>query len=272
MDFRYCSNLQTLNLASNGIGDDGAKALADGLKHCRSMQTLNLSHNKIFADGAKAIAGGLKHCPDLKTLNLEQNFIGTDGANALTDSLKHCPDLQILTYESNSIRVMFQDYYSPVEAQSIDSTDSGLDFSDSLVLSRSTQSDSVIQHRALKRLSIQQHSLSHNQLLHQPNYHPAATSVESGIDVSEYLDIITSHQTRFPSHQTSSSSHQTKHQTSSSSHQTSTTSPPRLEPSKLLLTQQPLDQDFSKQVLLEDAISGCAPSTSSTNVSQTHTN
>ncbi len=34
--------LQTLNLERNGIGDDGAKSIADGLKHCSSLQTLNL--------------------------------------------------------------------------------------------------------------------------------------------------------------------------------------------------------------------------------------
>ncbi len=38
----------------NSIGTDGANALADNLKHCINLQTLNLSSNSIGADGAKA--------------------------------------------------------------------------------------------------------------------------------------------------------------------------------------------------------------------------
>ncbi len=75
---KHCSSLQTLNLESNHICADGAKALADGLKHCSSLQTLNLSYN-IGGDGAKALADGLKHCSSLQTLILLRNIIGADG-------------------------------------------------------------------------------------------------------------------------------------------------------------------------------------------------
>ncbi len=59
--------LQTLNLERNGIGDDGAKSIADGLKRFSSLQTLILERNSIGDDGAKSIADGLKHCSSLNT-------------------------------------------------------------------------------------------------------------------------------------------------------------------------------------------------------------
>ncbi len=38
-----CSNLLTLKLEWNSIGDDGTKALVDGLKHCSNLQTLGVN-------------------------------------------------------------------------------------------------------------------------------------------------------------------------------------------------------------------------------------
>ena len=48
----------------NSIGDDGAKALAEGLQHCSSLQTLNLQQNSIGDDGAKALATALQQPAD----------------------------------------------------------------------------------------------------------------------------------------------------------------------------------------------------------------
>eukprot|EP01084_Bolivina_argentea_P062968 115047_1 len=54
-----------LNLRGNGIGADGARALAE-LKQCPALQSLNLDldDNGIGADGARALAE-LKQCPAL---------------------------------------------------------------------------------------------------------------------------------------------------------------------------------------------------------------
>ena len=108
---KHCTNLQTLNLNSNGIGADGAKVLADVLKNCTNLQTLHLDSNEIGADGAKALADVLKHCTNLQTLHLDSNEIGhfdsneigTDGAKALADGLKHCTNLQTLHLDCNEI-------------------------------------------------------------------------------------------------------------------------------------------------------------------------
>ena len=62
-----------MQLKNNGIGADGAKALAEGLQHCSNLQTLHLKNNGIGADGAKALAKGLQHCSSLQALQQPAN-------------------------------------------------------------------------------------------------------------------------------------------------------------------------------------------------------
>ena len=99
----HCTNLHTLSLNSNTIGTDGAKAIADCLKHHTNLQTLDLSSNKVGSDGAKALADCLKHHTNLQTLYLGSNNIGSDGAKALADCLKHHTTLQELRLSFNNI-------------------------------------------------------------------------------------------------------------------------------------------------------------------------
>ena len=100
---QYCNSLQILALGWNSIGADGAKALAEGLQHCSSLQRLELRGNSIGEDGANALAEGLQHCNSLQTLDLANNSIGADGAKALAESLQHCSSLQRLGLGGNSI-------------------------------------------------------------------------------------------------------------------------------------------------------------------------
>ena len=100
---KHHTNLQALNLHSNNIGSDGVKALADCLKHHTNLQTLDLRSNNIGSGGAKALADCLKHHTNLQTLNLYFNNIGSDGAKALADCLKHHTNLQTLNLSSNNI-------------------------------------------------------------------------------------------------------------------------------------------------------------------------
>ena len=100
---KHCTNLQTLDLHSNNMGNDGAKALADCLKHHNNLQTLYLYSNNIGNDGAKALADCLKHHTNLQTLSLSSNNIGSVGAKALADCLKHHTNLQKLYLYSNNI-------------------------------------------------------------------------------------------------------------------------------------------------------------------------
>ena len=65
--------LQTLDLRYNNIGDEGARATADGVKSNTALQTLDLYGNRIGDEGAKAIADALKSNTVLRTLSLLQS-------------------------------------------------------------------------------------------------------------------------------------------------------------------------------------------------------
>ncbi len=66
--------------ASSGIGDDGAKAIAEALKVNAVVTKLWLNNNKIGDDGAKAIAEALK-------VNAVLNFFLNASENAQEDAL-----------------------------------------------------------------------------------------------------------------------------------------------------------------------------------------
>ncbi|KAK3270513.1 hypothetical protein CYMTET_21093 [Cymbomonas tetramitiformis] len=91
----FNTSLNTLNLCDNGIGDEGAKALAVALTpnaegvFNTSLNTLDLDWNAIGPEGAKALADALTPNAEgvfntsLNTLNLNGNNIGPEGAKAL---------------------------------------------------------------------------------------------------------------------------------------------------------------------------------------------
>ena len=96
-------SLTSLDLFLNGIGDDGAKALAAALKNNTSLTSLNLGGNGIGAEGAKALATALKTNTSLTSLNLRGNRIGDDVANALAAALKTNTSLTSLNLVNNGI-------------------------------------------------------------------------------------------------------------------------------------------------------------------------
>ena len=100
---KSCSNLQVLALSVNNIGAEGTVALADGLKSCSNLQDLDLSNNNIGDEGAVALADGLKSCSNLQDLTLTTNNIGDKGAVALADGLKSCSNLQCLSFYAKNI-------------------------------------------------------------------------------------------------------------------------------------------------------------------------
>lgn len=84
--------LQKLSLYNNQIGDDGAAALALGLKFQPNLQELRLARNRIGDAGCQAIVYGLRNCVSntpskLKELSLYDKLIGNDGAKALATLL-----------------------------------------------------------------------------------------------------------------------------------------------------------------------------------------
>ena len=81
--------LTSLNLGLNGIGNEGAIALAIALEdpNC-TLTSLDLYGNNIGPEGAIALANALKTNRTLTVLNLGWNNIGAEGVQTLTEALK----------------------------------------------------------------------------------------------------------------------------------------------------------------------------------------
>lgn len=85
--------LNLLDLGFNNIGDEGIKSLAKGLRDAASnrqggtLQTLYLAGNLIGEDGAMAIADFIRNGSRLRKLYMTGNKIGGDGVKAITDAI-----------------------------------------------------------------------------------------------------------------------------------------------------------------------------------------
>jgi len=91
------SQLQTLNLHNNSIGNEGAMALAEALRFAQKLQTLDLHFNNIGAAGACAVADTLRSLPLLTTLDLGWNILKDEGACAVAQALPSLPHSQLTT-------------------------------------------------------------------------------------------------------------------------------------------------------------------------------
>lgn len=98
-------SLTHLNLRTNGIGANGAAALAKalGTDQCR-LTSLNLRDNSIMAVGAAALAVALKANPVLKDLDLSENLIKEAGAATLAEALGSNGSLTALNLRYNGLR------------------------------------------------------------------------------------------------------------------------------------------------------------------------
>lgn len=100
-DLGACSNLQNLDLSHSGIGASGVQSLH--LDWFADLLVLNLSYNEIGDDGAIALAEGLKYSNSLTSLNLEKNEIGDDGLKVLCEPLQEHANIELLNISSNNI-------------------------------------------------------------------------------------------------------------------------------------------------------------------------
>jgi Ran GTPase-activating protein (RanGAP) involved in mRNA processing and transport len=105
---RVNSTLSSLNLRSNDIEDDGARALAAALQDNSSLTSLNLGSNDIADDGGRALAAALQVNSSLTSLDLEENAIGDDGAQALATALRVNSTFTYLDLDDNEREDEFQ--------------------------------------------------------------------------------------------------------------------------------------------------------------------
>ena len=85
--------LKTLEAPSNGIDDEGAKALAEGLFINASVTELNLNYNNIGAEGAKALAASLaansfRMNSSVTRLDVRANWLDEVGRASLREAIE----------------------------------------------------------------------------------------------------------------------------------------------------------------------------------------
>ncbi|WP_425361484.1 hypothetical protein [Candidatus Tisiphia endosymbiont of Ceraclea dissimilis] len=97
------NSITTLDLSNTGIGDAGAKDLAEALKINKSITSIDLCYNKIGDTEAKALAEALKDNKSITTLYLHNNQIGNVGAQALAEALKVNKAITYFNLNNNKI-------------------------------------------------------------------------------------------------------------------------------------------------------------------------
>jgi len=87
-------SLRSLDLGFNNFGDDGCRALAAAMQesaakagNCGTIQTLYLAGNLIGEDGAMALADVIRRGSSLRKLYMTGNRLGPDGVKALTEAM-----------------------------------------------------------------------------------------------------------------------------------------------------------------------------------------
>lgn len=97
---RFKRNLLRLDLGTNKIGDAGALSIARALQANENMLLLGLSWNEVGDSGAIAFAEALRHgALDLESLLLSVNMITEEGALALLQALPHHKSIEDLTLD-----------------------------------------------------------------------------------------------------------------------------------------------------------------------------
>ncbi len=90
------AKVKHLLLGTNGLGDEGAKAVADALEPGHQIETVYLGCNKIAAPGVDSLAERLASDTTVRALWLKRNPVGDDGVRRLCEALRHNTTLRTL--------------------------------------------------------------------------------------------------------------------------------------------------------------------------------
>lgn len=96
--------LRHIYLGANGVGGDGATAIANYLNssHCK-LVSLHLTNNYLGNRGATALAEGLKSNTSITRLSLASVAMSDDGVIALSEALQNHPNLTALDLSQSPI-------------------------------------------------------------------------------------------------------------------------------------------------------------------------
>ena len=92
------SSLEVVSLSGNKkISLPGWAAIADALSHTTNLHTLSLDFNELGDDGVALIAGGLENNTSLTAVDLDYTRFGEEGAQAILEMLKVNSTLRDIT-------------------------------------------------------------------------------------------------------------------------------------------------------------------------------
>ena len=81
------TKLRAIELRGNPLGDEGVSELAYGLGNSLTLTTLGLTQTDASNDGAASLAASLRKTTALVALELSYNYIGESGAKTLADAI-----------------------------------------------------------------------------------------------------------------------------------------------------------------------------------------
>ena len=95
-----------MNLASNGIGAAGARALAGALPRCESMWYLSVSDNAVGDEGAAALVAALALCPpSVEHLDLQCNNVAPAPFPPPTERTRLVPTPVLTGHAASTLQV-----------------------------------------------------------------------------------------------------------------------------------------------------------------------
>ncbi|HWS39322.1 MAG TPA: gala protein [Actinoplanes sp.] len=94
-----------LLLGTNGLGTDGARAVAGALTPGHGVRTVYLGCNRIDADGAAALAERLAGDAEIKALWLKRNPVGDEGVRRIAGALRDNTTLRTLDLVNTGLTV-----------------------------------------------------------------------------------------------------------------------------------------------------------------------
>ncbi|CAN6899811.1 unnamed protein product, partial [Brassica oleracea] len=97
------SNLRSLNLSDNALGEKGIRAFASLIKSQRGLEELYLMNDGISEDAARAVRELLPSTGEIRVLQFHNNMTGDEGAIAIAEIVKQCPSLEDFRCSSTRI-------------------------------------------------------------------------------------------------------------------------------------------------------------------------
>ena len=100
--------VQTVDLSANGLGHEGAEALAHALRDSTSMTSINLSDNNLTDNGRNmtgilAIASAIRDSPSMTSLDISNNSMGDEGVKPMCEALKNNETLKVLDLNASKV-------------------------------------------------------------------------------------------------------------------------------------------------------------------------